>query len=165
MKNVSAKVNAFSRRCVERLAGVFSSRLLEWTKFYRLVDDEDPTKIDVSIPLHLVFITCQMGRLDRRFSRALRGVAFPRHVVETALKCWGLPASTSSGESRSSFATELPSRIFVSSRHQAYHALRTLPDLLEAGVLETIVSDLQVPIEGEGVYKWDVAKGLTALYS
>ncbi|TEB30870.1 hypothetical protein FA13DRAFT_500177 [Coprinellus micaceus] len=161
---VLEKVNAMRQRDMECLAIAFASRLLDWADFYQPIYQENPSNIDYTIAGHTVIAAWTLSRWIRRFSRALRKVDFPKVVVKVAMDFPRLSAPGSSwrgGPVKSSFTPGLPSHVFIPSLQRVYDALRNVPDLLNAGLLDILVGDLWTPPEGVQHYNWDEESGGT----
>jgi hypothetical protein len=110
--------------------------------FYRPIYQENPSKIDYTIAGHTVIAAWTLSQWIRRFSRALRKVDFPKVVVKVAMDFPWLSApgpSWRGGFVKSSFTPGLPSHVFIPSLQRVYDAIRNVPDLLNAGLLDILV--------------------------
>lgn len=145
------------RRFHLRLATTFCRRCTEWGAAHKLAYQEDPSKVDC------LFFSCMIGLVQYltavpAFTRALSKAGFHSLAVRLAMDFRHSPTSIFSQElepsKRGTLAAEITSHFLGLWLGDAKIA-RLIPEILEAGLLQTIVDDLYSLARGmKTLHKW-----------
>jgi hypothetical protein len=132
------------RRFLKALATTFSGRCLQWAAASRSRYEEDPTTVRSSLFSIMVSVARYFTNAQP-FSRALRKSGFPTLAVKLALEFRNCPTTFFQDlepNKRGNLAAEITSRFLEIWLLSAKNVLYLMPDILDAGLIDTVFDDL-----------------------
>ncbi|KAJ3507949.1 hypothetical protein NMY22_g16774 [Coprinellus aureogranulatus] len=141
-----------------QLATAFCRWCSDWAIAQRQQYEEDPTKVDCLVFSSTMVIVESLASVSG-FSHAMCKAGFPVWAVKTALEFRDCPCSLFQDQfepsQRGTLAAETTSLFLDIWLTDARHAHYLMPRLLEVGLLQTIVDDLQTLSKGrKTLMKW-----------